>query len=261
MSETTKEIWLQYVERVRERGESVSKTPKKVWLQYVERMRKLCDKAGDVMAEFLKKHPVETEADERAVISLAQALSAKYGEGSAAIAADYYDTLADAQKAAVAAAIPAEPADKVTVEKMVKATIAHPAETVNGVKRIVKQAGADTMLKNASRDGAQFAWIPHGDTCPFCLMLASNGWQTQSKNAMKNGHAEHIHANCDCNYAVRFNSKTTYEGYDPESYYQQYRDANGDLNALRREYYAENKEKISAQKRAAYLARKQAESE
>ena len=54
------------------------------------------------------------------------------------------------------------------------------------------------LLKNAVRDGAEWAWVPHGDTCPFCITLASNGWQKASRKVLKGGHAEHIHANCDC---------------------------------------------------------------
>ena len=46
------------------------------------------------------------------------------------------------------------------------------------------------MLKNALRDGAEFAWVPNGDTCAFCMTLASRGWQRASKRAIKNGHAE-----------------------------------------------------------------------
>ena len=88
-----------------------------------------------------------------------------------------------------------------------------------GVSRLVKQAGADTTLKNAIRDGAEWAWVPHGDTCPFCITLASNGWQPASKKALKGDHAQHIHAHCDCEYAIRFDSSTTVAGYDPDKGY------------------------------------------
>ena len=94
------------------------------------------------------------------------------------------------------------------------------------------QVGADTTLKNAERDGAQFAWVPHGDTCAFCIALASRGWQYKSKKAMRNGHAEHIHAHCDCEYAVRFDGKSTVAGYDPDKYLEEYYDANGDILAI-----------------------------
>ena len=132
---------------------------------------------------------------------------------------------------------------------------ADPANLPGGVSRLVKRAGADTTLRNAVRDGAEFAWIPHGDSCPFCITLASNGWQKAGKKALKGGHAEHIHAHCDCEYAVRFHSGTTVAGYDPDKYYRQYREAGGDINAMRRIDYAANRERINAQKRAAYAAR------
>ena len=124
------------------------------------------------------------------------------------------------------------------------------------VSRLVKRAGADTTLKNAVRDGAEWAWVPHGDTCPFCITLASNGWQKASSKVLKGGHADHIHANCDCEFAVRFDGSTTVAGYDPEKYLRQYRAAGSDVNAMRRIDYAARKDAINAQKRAAYAARK-----
>ena len=71
-------------------------------------------------------------------------------------------------------------------------------------------------------------------------MLASRGWQHISDRALKNGHAEHIHAHCDCQYAVRFDNNTEVEGYDPDKYLEMYENAEGDtwqekLNAMRRE--------------------------
>ena len=74
-------------------------------------------------------------------------------------------------------------------------------------------------------------------------MLASNGWQKASKKALKGGHAEHIHANCDCTYAIRFNEKTNYAGYDPDKYREIYDGAEGNtwqekLNYMRREISA-----------------------
>ena len=129
---------------------------------------------------------------------------------------------------------------------------------------MVKQAGADTTLRNALRDGAEFAWVPAGDTCAFCLTLASRGWQRASKKAVKGGHAEHIHSNCDCTYAIRFDGKGGVAGYDPDKYRAMYDAAEGDtprekINAMRRENYAEHREEINAQKRAAYAERKERE--
>lgn len=224
------------------------------WNEYITRLSRLNQKAGQLMRQYIDTHGT---GDADALITYAAALVTKYGEGSAELACQMYDALAEAANAGVPAAEPAEPADYGEVARMVNATKnQNPANLPNGVSRLVKRAGADTTLKNAVRDGAEWAWVPHGDTCPFCITLASNGWQKASSKVLKGGHAEHIHANCDCEFAIRFDHKTTVAGYDPEKYLKQYRDAGGDINKMRRVNYAANKERINAQKRAAYAARK-----
>lgn len=224
------------------------------WNEYITRLSRLNRKAGQLMREYIGSHGTENTAD---LIAYAYGLVTKYGEGSAELACQMYDALAEAANAGVPAAEPAIPADYGEVARMVNATKnQNPANLPNGVSRLVKRAGADTTLKNAVRDGAEWAWVPHGDTCPFCITLASNGWQKASSKVLKGGHAEHIHANCDCEFAIRFDHNTTVVGYDPEKYLKQYRDAGGDINKMRRVNYAANKERINAQKRAAYAARR-----
>lgn len=220
---------------------------------YHARLSKLNEKAGQQMAEYVAAHGTE---DGPALIAYAHALVTKYGEGSAELACQMYDALAEASKANLPAAEPAATAEYGEVARMVNATKRqNPANLPNGVRRLVKRAGADTTLHNAIRDGAEWAWVPHGDTCPFCMMLASNGWQKASAKLLKGGHAEHIHANCDCEFAVRFDGSTTVAGYDPEKYLRQYRAAGSDVNAMRRIDYAAHRERINAQKREAWAAR------
>lgn len=77
-----------------------------------------------------------------------------------------------------------------------------------------------------------------------------------SKKALRNGHAEHIHAHCDCEYAVRFDGKSTVAGYDPDKYLEEYNNAGGDINVMRRIRYKENKDAINARKRELYAERK-----
>ena len=226
----------------------------RTWNEYIARLSKLNEKAGQQMAEYVAAHGTE---DGPALIAYAHALVTKYGEGSAELACQMYDALAETSKANVPAAEPAATAEYGEVARMVNATKRqNPANLPNGVRRLVKRAGADTTLHNAIRDGAEWAWVPHGDTCPFCIMLASNGWQKASAKLLKGGHAEHIHANCDCEFAVRFDGSTTVAGYDPEKYLRQYRAAGSDVNAMRRIDYAARKDAINAQKRAAWAARK-----
>ncbi len=223
------------------------------WNNYISRLSRLNQKAAQQMQAYLDQHGT---GDREALIAYAHALITRYSEGSAELACQMYDALAAAEGVTVPPAEPAEPASYREVAKMVNATKGSPPQLQRGVSRLVKRAGADTTLQNAKRDGAEFAWIPHGDTCAFCLTLASRGWQRSSANVLKGDHAEHIHANCDCEFAIRFSSGTSISGYDPEKYLQQYRDAGGDINKMRRIDYAAHKDRINAQKRAAYAAKK-----
>ena len=225
----------------------------KTWVEYVTRLSHLNERAGTEMAAYIARNGT---ADTQALIEYAYALVQKYGEGSAELACQMYDEVAEASGAGVPPAEPAAPASYSETAQMVNGTKQSPPLLQGGVSRLVKQAGADTTLKNAIRDGAEWAWVPHGDTCPFCITLASNGWQPASQKALKGGHAQHIHAHCDCEYAIRFDSRTTVAGYDPDKYLAQYQAANGDINAMRRAQYARDRDAINAQKRAAYAARR-----
>lgn len=229
------------------------KIPEKTWVEYITRLSKLNETAGQKMAEYIARYGTQ---DADALIEYAYALVQKYGEGSAELACQMYDAIAQASGAQVPPAEPAAPADYGQTARMVNGTAHSPPLLQGGVSRLVKQAGADTTLKNAIRDGAEWAWVPHGDTCPFCITLASRGWQKAGKKALDGDHAEHIHAHCNCEYAIRFNGNTTVAGYDPEEYLAQYNVHGGDINAMRRAQYAENRIQINAQKRAAYAERK-----
>lgn len=226
----------------------------RTWNNYIVRLSRLNEAAGQKMREYIRLHGTENTEE---LISYAYAVITRYGEGSAELACQMYDALAEAEGMLLPAAEPAATASYGEVARMVHATKdQNPENLPSGVSRLVKRAGADTTLHNAVRDGAQWAWVPHGDTCPFCITLASRGWQTASQKLLKNGHAEHIHSNCDCEFAVRFHSGTSVAGYDPEKYLKQYRDAGSDVNAMRRIDYAARKDAINAQKRAAYAVRK-----
>ena len=223
------------------------KIPYNDWKRYVERLGRINKTAAVTMQYWMEKNP---GADAEQLVEIAHAVAEKYGEAAASLACEMYDAIAAAQKANVKPAEPAEPASYGETAKAVYGTLKNKQNTVPAtVGRLVKQTGADTMLQNAARDRAQFAWVPMGDTCAFCMMLASRGWQYQSKKAMKNGHAEHIHANCDCEYCIRFDGKSTVEGYDPDRYLEMYENAEGDtwqekVNAMRREMAAEKRAEL-----------------
>lgn len=188
-------------------------------------MGKVNRQAAVLMEEWIRKNGTENR---KALLDYAYSLVNHYAEASSALACQMYEATAMAQGAVIRAAEATEELSYGEIAKAINGTLKRSEKMVpSTVGRLVKQAGADTTLKNAERDGAQFAWVPHGDTCAFCIMLASRGWQFMSKNAMRNGHAEHIHANCDCQYAIRFDNKSTIEGYDPKKYLDIYKNAEG----------------------------------
>ena len=240
----------------------------KTWTGFINALRKVNDEAAGKIRAYLEKYGLPiTQAAINALIEFAYAISTKYGEAAAELAAEMYDAMAEASKVIVPFAVPAPAPDIHEVAKSVVGTLKTGNEEIisSAVGRLVKQTGVDTTMQNALRDGAEWAWIPHGDTCAFCIALASRGWERASKKAIKGGHAEHIHANCDCTYAIRFNSDTEVAGYDPRKYREMYDSAEGTdpkekINAMRREFYAENADEINAQKRDAYEKRKERES-
>lgn len=234
------------------------------WDDFINALRKVNTKAGNIIQLRLSQlGGAAGLMDVKGFMDYAYAVASRYGEAAAAIACEMYDAVAAASGAAVPFAEPAATATYGEVAKAVNGTLKLGNDEIikAAVVRLVKMAAVDTTMQNALRDGAEWAWIPHGDTCAFCITLASRGWQRASKDAIKDGHAEHIHANCDCTYAIRFGNDTKYAGYDPGRYLRIYDNAEGygkeKINAIRRDFYAQNREEINAQKRSAYEKRKE----
>lgn len=256
------------------------------WQVFLRKLRTVNNAARDRILVYLRDHPVRTIEDRQRLIEYAYLICSKYGEGAAALACQMYDAVAAGSAAPVAPAVPAAVPSVGEVAKAITGTLktGNVHIVADSVGRMVKMTGVDTTLRNALRDGAEYAWVPSGDTCAYCLMLAAIGWQKAGKNTLNGGHAEHIHANCDCTYAIRFNSGTRVSGYDPEKYRDIIKEATkGEydaedlleeagrtsrwegrnytgLNMIRRKFYAENAEKINAQKRDNYEKRRERES-
>ena len=139
------------------------------------------------------------------------------------------------------------------------------AKCMASVKRYVKKAASDTIVANCRRDGRagkgiRWARVPRGgETCPFCIMLASRGfvyYTQQSANLF-----DHDHVNCDCDIIASFEGDI--EGYDPSIYlgiynynvaYDRYGhvDTQQTLANMREVYYEENKDRWNAMRRERY---------
>lgn len=244
---------------------TISKT---AWKKYITILEKIDKQAATIIKNYISRTGTQNLDSER-FTDFIYSVTAKYGDAAAAVAAQFYDEIVTAEGLFLPAAELADGASYEEVKAALKGTLktSQNANSISGMAtRLIKQQGQDTMLKNGIRDRAEFAWIPSGDTCAFCLTLASNGWRPISKEALKGGHAEHIHANCNCAYAIRHKETTNYASYNPQEYKEIYDEAEGStgqekINYIRRRQYAENKDKINAQHREAYRLRKEAEEE
>ena len=106
----------------------------------------------------------------------------------------------------------------------------------------VGRAANKTTIHNAERDyskGVRYARVPTGkETCGFCLMLASRGFDYTSRKAAGDmGFAfNRFHDRCDCR-VVAGDDFTTVEGYDPDWLYDVYLDARSTIDpaSIRRE--------------------------
>lgn len=235
---------------------------RKTWNRYINLLRNINDTAArdlerwtfDVFGNGLID-VYTRDADGNNIIDYAYLVTSKYGNASAAVSGEMVEAMAELAGVAIP---PAELAPNPTYGEVAKTiqgvlkTSQNREEITSAVGRLVKQTGARTTRRNARRDNVEFAWVPSGDTCAFCIALASRGWQ----NARKADHKDHIHSNCDCAYAIRYSPREDIAGYNPDEYYEQYKTADGDtpnekINAMRRKYYAQNRDEILAQKATA----------
>lgn len=240
------------------------KISRKAWEDYITQLREINEAAAEEIQFYLDRHGMERTKE---LLDYSNLIAKKYGAQAGNVAAEMYNAIAQLDGAKVAPAVPADVPQYSDVAKTISGTlkIGNPKIVSDALATLVKKTGTDTMLKNASRDKAEFAWVPNGDTCPYCMAVASNGWREASPQNLASQHS-HLHANCDCTFAVRFKKSTTVAGYNPEEYKRIYDEAGGTtskekINAIRREQYAENKDEINAQKRKEYAERKQRELE
>lgn len=214
----------------------------KAWNEYKTKMSQISRKAADLMQEWIDKNGTE---DRKALISYGNALIMRYGSAAGTLACEMYEKTAAAQGKNIPTAEMAELPTFKEVAKAINGALKK-SRAPSAVGRLTKQVGADTTLKNAQRDGAQFAWIPGGgETCAFCIALAARGWQYMSKGSMRGGHAEHIHAGCNCQYSIRFDNSSNVEGYESQRYKTIYDNMPGDnskrkINSLRRLLMGQN---------------------
>lgn len=178
---------------------------------------------------------------------------------AAARAAEYYDALRKTQRlssrySAVAESLrdPAATLGAVRsfIEQVKKGNSAEFLRLcLSRVDEETRRSANKCVAYNASKDPAKprYARVPRGETCGFCLMLASFGFHYKTIKA-----AEHSHERCDCRIVPGFDSETTVKGYDPDGMYERYNSclsALGGIDGLNADWAA-----LPEEERNAYIA-------
>jgi hypothetical protein len=181
------------------------------------------------------------------VQELVLALVNAYGDQAAYVAAEFYDALAAEAAAQVPGADMAQQLTQADIDRSLEHNGMPEAIDVEAaallgriVDRLVQNQARRTIADNAVRDRAMFARVPTGaTTCAFCMLLASRGFVYATRSSA--GELGQYHFACDCQIVPSFEQSPAVEGYDPDSYYQQYlsaRDAaaSGDIGDILHEW-------------------------
>ncbi len=207
--------------------------------EYDSRVQALGDAAYDLVRRrvesFMGRFPGASVAEARAftIESVSYAVSV-YGDAASTCAADLYDQMAEAAGASVQPAAIDTSDVSAYIEKEIRYQAGKLAEgkTAEFVTAAASKAKSqtvrranDTMSANVKRDGVRYARVPMGgETCTFCLMLASQGFVY--KSAKTAGEGAHYHSNCRCKVVPQFVKgmrATGVEGYDPDELYEQWK--------------------------------------
>ena len=152
------------------------------WDLYLDALKLARDRASSELADYMETLDFESnpEAAYGAVTAKAYELVQKYGNASATLASIMYDEISAAQHVVVPPAVPAMPAAPETVASIVSDVLSASAteeafkhNIVQAIASETKRSAEDTMLQNANRDGAKFAWVCIGDTCAFCRIVST----------------------------------------------------------------------------------------
>lgn len=195
-----------------------------------------------------------------AAIAILETILGTYADLSAARAAESYDAMRAAQAVGGTYAAIADSRRRpgatqgalYAITKTLEQTQSvdrFRAEVLDRVDTEVRRAANQCVAYNARRDPKKprYARVPVGETCGFCLMLSSFGYQYTSEEA-----ASHAHRHCNCRVVPSF-GEAEVDGYDPDAMYERYNScisAIGGRRGIRDEWNA-----LPKAEREAYIAK------
>ena len=160
----------------------------------------------------------------------------EHADAAGALGADWYDETRaanvtdDGYRASLGARKP-DAAVESSVRSLSGALWSDDPEAVinalrGAVQRHVMTGVRRAVLESAARDPRKprFARVPVGDTCAWCVMLASQGYVYVSRASA--GESDAFHDDCDCQIVPEWDRTVQrMDGYDPDEYLRIYKKA------------------------------------
>lgn len=156
--------------------------------------------------EFMKLHYADMSVED--VIQLMAAVGQKYGLLGGELGAQWYDLCSRLANIEVEPAELQQPADEGALKTRAGWYLTHSTSSdeaiANFLHNVITESIRETGNANLWRDytrglvAGRWARVPVGDTCAWCLMLASQGaWYVSEESALGK-ESGHYHDGCDC---------------------------------------------------------------
>ena len=208
--------------------------PRKALSAYDKRLAELEGKAYEYassrISAFIEKFPgAKPEQVREFAIEVVDDAVGAFGDGASSLAADMYEGMAELSGVRVKPAV----IDTSDVHGHIESEVRYQlGKFLSGdptgfilacgskASDQVARRANQTMRLNAKRDGFRYARVPMGgETCSFCAMLASRGFDF--KTAKSAGDGNHYHKGCRCKVIPGF-PDIEVEGYDPDEWHERW---------------------------------------
>ena len=205
--------------------------PRKALSAYDKRLAELEGKAYEYassrISAFIEKFPgAKPEQVREFAIEVVDDAVGAFGDGASSLAADMYEGMAELSGVRVKPTV----IDTSDVHGHIESEVRYQlGKFLSGdptgfilacgskASDQVARRANQTMRLNAKRDGLRYARVPMGgETCSFCAMLASRGFDF--KTAKSAGDGNHYHKGCRCKVVPGFPDMEV-EGYDPDEWH------------------------------------------